>query len=101
MNHDSSVCLSSFLIGGLTGAAVALLYAPRKGTETRQLVAEKANRAGQFAGDLRDRVTSGELRDTVVSKGREMLNEVADRGAAIVNRGVDYAKQATSGSIGG
>ena len=27
--------LGSFLIGGLVGAAVALLYAPRSGNETR------------------------------------------------------------------
>ena len=36
---------SAFVVGGLVGAGVALLCAPRKGVETRALVAEKASTA--------------------------------------------------------
>ncbi|NPD31944.1 YtxH domain-containing protein [Berryella wangjianweii] len=35
--------ISTLLIGGAIGAAAALLYAPRKGEETRALVSEKVN----------------------------------------------------------
>src|SRR2546430_3409144 len=37
--RSSSVILA-FLLGGLTGAALALLYAPRSGKETRDLLGE-------------------------------------------------------------
>ena len=35
----------AFIVGGLVGAGVALLCAPRKGVETRALVADKASAA--------------------------------------------------------
>ena len=35
--------LGSFLLGGVVGAGVALLFAPRAGVETRALLAEKAD----------------------------------------------------------
>ena len=34
--------LTGLMAGALVGAAIALLYAPQTGTETRQLVKEKA-----------------------------------------------------------
>ena len=37
--------IGAFLVGGLVGAAAALLYAPRSGQETRVLVSEKMNAA--------------------------------------------------------
>ena len=38
MNNKTSI--GAFLIGGLVGAAVALLYAPKSGDETRQTLME-------------------------------------------------------------
>ena len=35
--------VGSFILGGLVGATVALIFAPRSGEETRALVAEKAD----------------------------------------------------------
>jgi gas vesicle protein len=58
-----------FLLGGLTGAAIALLYAPRSGRETRELLGEK----------LREGAEKGrELRDTLVSRSREMLDDAGE-----------------------
>jgi gas vesicle protein len=64
----ASVILA-FLLGGLTGAAVALLYAPRPGRETREMLGER----------LREGAERGrELRDKAVARGREMLDDASD-----------------------
>ena len=44
--------VGTFLIGGLVGAAVALLYAPRSGYETRAMVTDKMNAAWGEAQEL-------------------------------------------------
>lgn len=36
--------LTAFVIGALTGAGIALLYAPRTGKETRSLLAERVRK---------------------------------------------------------
>ena len=42
-NRDSgSDVLMAFLIGGATGAVLALLFAPRSGEETRELISDAA-----------------------------------------------------------
>jgi gas vesicle protein len=63
----SSVILS-FLLGGVAGAALALLYAPRSGRETREYLGEK----------LREGAERGrELRSQAVEKGRSFLDEAS------------------------
>jgi gas vesicle protein len=43
MNKESTnAFLSGLILGAVIGGAVALLYAPQSGPETRQLVKEKA-----------------------------------------------------------
>ncbi len=39
---DFGAFLIGFLVGGLTGAAVSLLFAPQSGEETRALIRDKA-----------------------------------------------------------
>ena len=39
---DFGAFIIGFLVGGLTGAAVALLFAPQSGVETRAMIREKA-----------------------------------------------------------
>jgi len=41
-NNDFGSFLSGFLVGGLVGAAVALLMAPQSGEETRVLIRDKS-----------------------------------------------------------
>jgi gas vesicle protein len=61
----SSVILA-FLLGGLTGAALALLYAPRSGKETRDLLGER----------MRETAERGrELRDQAIGRGRALVDE--------------------------
>ncbi len=48
--NDFGAFLIGFLVGGLTGAAVSLLFAPQSGEETRTLIRDKAI-------ELRDRAS--------------------------------------------
>jgi len=64
----ASGVILSFILGGLVGAALAVLFAPRSGEETRELLEEK----------LRDGVDRGRrLRDRAVAKGREALEDAS------------------------
>lgn len=48
---SSAVVLMSFLLGAVTGAAVALLYAPQSGEETRRLLGDKAREGKDLANE--------------------------------------------------
>jgi hypothetical protein len=60
----------SFLAGGVAGAAVTLLLAPRSGRETRQAMARKAGEAADSAREMKDRV---------LQKGGELWGEATHR----------------------
>lgn len=49
-NNDFGAFLIGFIVGGLTGAAVSLLFAPQTGEQTRELIHDKAI-------ELRDRAS--------------------------------------------
>jgi gas vesicle protein len=56
-NHESSCVggyLAAFAIGALIGTGVALLYAPRSGKETRELLAKKGRDLKDQASDALD-----------------------------------------------
>ena len=68
--------LLAFLVGALSGAAVALLYAPKSGRETRDYLGEKARegraRAADAAAKGREAVNQGrETITTAIERGRE------------------------------
>jgi gas vesicle protein len=44
--------LLAFVLGAIAGAAVALLYAPATGRETREFVGEKAREAARKGRDV-------------------------------------------------
>ncbi len=58
-NSDFGAFVSGFLIGGLVGAAVSLLFAPQSGEETRTLIYDKGielkDQAGGVIDDTRSR----------------------------------------------
>jgi gas vesicle protein len=62
--------LVTFLAGGVTGAAIALLLAPESGGATRQRMGRKLRDAADSAHALADRV---------VDRGEEIGDEVARR----------------------
>jgi gas vesicle protein len=64
----------AFLIGAVAGAAVALLYAPATGAETREFLGEKAR---EGAGRAKEAAEKGRQ---VVKEGRETLVTAIERG---------------------
>jgi gas vesicle protein len=72
---------AAFLVGGLVGAAFALLYAPKSGRETRKDIAKTAKKIkkesvhlvedaidsiNDFTGDMKDKV------EEIIERGRDL-----------------------------
>jgi gas vesicle protein len=77
-NSGAGVLLA-FLAGAAVGAAVALLYAPARGEETREAVNRRAREG-------RDRVLDA------LRQGRGILNEQRDNMAAAFDRARQQAR---------
>ena len=75
--NDAAGYLGWFLLGGVLGAAAALLMTPKTGRETREILAERGNevakRAQAMATDAQGR--AGEWFD----KSRELFEEQTQR----------------------
>ena len=70
----------AFLVGAVAGAAVALLYAPAPGSETREFLGEKVREGKDLAADAaakgREVVNQGrETLTTAIEKGREAYQQ--------------------------
>jgi gas vesicle protein len=89
---SASDVLMAFLIGGATGAALALLFAPRTGEETRELISDAAREGARRARDVADR--GREIGERAVGHGRQLVDDAAQtvsRQADRVAEGVDKA----------
>jgi gas vesicle protein len=75
--------LLAFLVGALSGAAVALLYAPKSGRETRDYLGEKAREGRARAADA-------------AAKGREAVNQGRDTITTAIEAGREAYQQARS-----
>ena len=72
--------LLAFILGAVSGAAVALLYAPATGRETREYLNDKAAeakaRAAEAAAKGRDALNHGrETLTTAIERGREAYQQ--------------------------
>ena len=68
--------LAWFLTGAIIGATVAILYAPRSGSDTRRFVAEKTQQGKEaIAEGTRDVIDAG--RD-MFERGRKLVEDAAD-----------------------
>jgi gas vesicle protein len=77
-NHDSGLggggLLMAFIAGAMTGAAVALLFAPASGEETRGYLGERAREGRDRAADA-------------ARQGREALNRQREQLATAFDKG--------------
>lgn len=62
-SRSAGTVLLAFMLGAVAGAAVALLYAPAPGRETREFIGEKAREAARKAADA-------------ARKGRDVMKDV-------------------------
>lgn len=88
---DAAGYLGWFFVGGLIGAAAALLLAPRAGRETRERLvergAEAARRAQDIAADAQGH--AGEW----IDKGRELFEEQTQRLMTAFEAGRDAMRE--------
>lgn len=73
--------LLAFILGAVSGAAVALLYAPSTGRETREFLGEQARKSREKAAEVAER-------------GRQVINEGRDTLATAIERGREAYQQA-------
>ncbi len=71
----------AFVLGAVTGAAVALLMAPASGEETRRMLAEKAREGREKAGEA-------------AQKGRELWDRQKETLTTAFERGKEAYEQA-------
>ena len=91
-NQDSGVgagsLLVAFVAGAVAGAAVALLFAPASGEETRQYLGERARESRERAAEA-------------ARQGRELLNKQRETIASAIDRGREaYQSARATGAPG-
>ena len=91
-NAGTSGVLLSFLLGALSGAALAILFAPRSGRETRDLLGEKLRETADRSRRLGEQALekgreAAEDASGYVERQRDALDKRRDRLAAAVEAG--------------
>jgi gas vesicle protein len=80
-DEGTAATIVAFILGAITGASVALLFAPASGEELRRKVSEKARESRERATDA-------------ARQGREFLNRQRENVASAVERGREAYHQA-------
>ena len=83
--NAAGTVILAFVLGAVTGAAVALLMAPVSGEETRRLLAERAREGRERA-------------EEAARQGREFLNRQKETLNSAVERGREAYNQARGGA---
>jgi gas vesicle protein len=79
-----------FLLGGLAGASLALLLAPRSGRETRQIVAARMKDGERYARQGLERGRQAVHR--TVREGKNLAARTMQTGREVVDVGRDIAE---------
>ena len=79
-NQESESLLAGnvawFLTGAFIGAAVAILYAPKSGKETRQYLAGKVQQSKDAVTDTSNSIV--EASKDMFDRGRQLVDDAAD-----------------------
>jgi len=65
-----------FLTGAFIGAAVAILYAPKSGKETRQFLADKVQQSKDAVAESSNNIV--EASKDMFERGRQLVDDAAD-----------------------
>lgn len=84
-NNNARQIGGAFLLGGLIGAAIALLYAPHSGAETRKEIARTARRVKNSAADL--------IEDTI-DDVNDFASDLKEKALDVIEQGADLSDKA-------
>jgi len=92
--HDSTMDSNIFMFacGALAGAALALMFAPARGQETREYLAQRSRRVKDLGREMLNE--HGERLSTVVERGRETAMELGERIGHAVEQGKSGYREA-------
>lgn len=84
-NGSTIANVNYFLVGLGIGSAVAILFAPKSGKETREYIANKTKEANEYtrkkAQELRERA------EDTVERGKEMVTQTKEQIATAIDVG--------------
>lgn len=84
--------IASFLVGVAVGVGLGLLFAPKSGEETREIIRKKADEGGEYlkkqTADLREAASS--RASDLVDKGMDALHRQRDN----LNDAIEAGRQA-------
>jgi gas vesicle protein len=80
----AATVIMAFVLGAVTGAAVALLMAPATGEETRRVLADKAREGRERANEA-------------ARQGRDFVSRQKDTLSSAIDRGREAYEQARAG----
>lgn len=91
MSENSGARFSYFLVGLGIGALVGILYAPKSGDETRELLSKKADEGRDYAQrkarELRERA------EDLIERSKEIMSRQKDAVSSAVEAGKETYKR--------
>lgn len=110
-SNDLGAFLAGFVIGGLVGAATALILTPQSGQETRSLISNKSNEllqsgnarvqqvrssAGTYSQDYLDR--AGSALSSTRQQVKDVGGRVQEQARIVLDKGKEQASQLSNRS---
>ena len=95
-DNDFGAFLAGFVIGGLVGAATALILAPQSGQATRQQIIDMSSdlrsSADEHTREYRDK--AGTLISDTRERAQQLTEQVQDQVRIVLDAGKEQAEQA-------
>jgi len=98
MSRDDGNGFLWFLTGLGIGAAIGVLYAPKSGRETREMILQKAEEGRDLAKESAQKAR--EQAGQFVSKGKDVLNQQKEQFRSAYEAGRQAYREATTESEG-